>query len=178
LQAVVETSEVGILVVDRDGHDVLMNQAQRRTHFIGLPDGAEDGPEADLLVFEADGTTPIAPAERPVRRALQGEAFRGRLIALGADGSQQHLSVSASPMFREDGTFDGTVMSFQNVTDLIDAITTREQFVAEISHEFRTPLTSIIGYLDLAAEEDLDPQLRNSLTTSMRNAERLLGLVS
>lgn len=178
LNAVVETSEVGILVVDREGHDVLMNQAQRRMHFIGLPAGVEDGAEAELLAFEADGTTPIAAADRPVFRALQGESFQGRIVAVGIDGSQQHLSVSASPMFDENDEFDGTVVVFQNVTDLIDAIRTQERFVTEVSHEFRTPLTSIIGYLDIALEEDLDPQLRRYLSTSVRNAERLLGLVT
>src|SRR5699024_8865513 len=61
LQAVVNTSDVGILVVDRDGHEVLMNQAQRRLHFLGLPPGVEDGAEADLLLFEPDGVTPIPP---------------------------------------------------------------------------------------------------------------------
>ncbi|MEW1979589.1 ATP-binding protein [Citricoccus sp. NPDC079358] len=178
LQTVVETSDVGILVVDRDGHDILMNQAQRRMHFIGMPPGAEDAAEHELLVFEADGTTPISAPDRPVVRALQEEDFRGRIIALGTDGSQQHLSVSASPMYDEDNRFDGTVVVFQNVTDLMDAIQAREQFVAEVSHEFRTPLTSIIGYLDLALEEDLDPALRQFLNTSMRNAERLLSLVT
>ena len=178
LNAVVETSAVGILVVDRDGHDVLMNQAQRRLHFIGLPAGTEDAAETELLAFEADGVTPIAASDRPVFRALQGESFQGRIVAVGTDGSQQHLSVSASPLVDEAGAFDGTVVVFQNVTDLMDAIRTREQFVAEVSHEFRTPLTSIIGYLDLALEADPDPELHRYLTTSIRNAERLLHLVT
>lgn len=178
LQAVVETSEVGILVVDGDGHDVLMNQAQRRMHFLGLPAGREDGPESELLIFEADGTTPIPAPDRPVLRALQGEDFRGRIIAVGTDGSQQHLSVSASPLFDDDDTFDGSVVIFQNVTDLIGAIKAREQFVAEVTHEFRTPLTSIIGYLDLALDTDPDPVLERYLSTSIRNAERLLTLVT
>lgn len=178
LQAVVDTSDVGILVVDRDGHDVLMNQAQRRLHFLALPPGLEDGAEADLLLFEPDGVTPIPPTARPVHRALQGEKFEGRMVAAGIDGSQQHLSVSVSPLIDEHGDFDGTVMVVQNVTDLIDAIRTREQFVAEVSHEFRTPLTSIIGYLDLALDSDPDPELERYLHTSIRNAERLLQLVT
>ncbi|REE03712.1 sensor histidine kinase [Citricoccus muralis] len=178
LQAVVETSDVGILVVDGRGNDILMNQAQRRTHFIGLPPGRDDGPEDELLLFEADGVTPIPPEERPVTQALQGKDYRGRIIAIGTDGSQQHLSVSASSMYDEEDHFDGTVVVFQNVTDLMDAIQTRERFVAEVSHEFRTPLTSIIGYLDVALDEDLDPIVRKFLITSQRNADRLLGLVT
>ncbi|NUL46981.1 PAS domain-containing protein [Cellulosimicrobium funkei] len=177
LQAVVETSDVGILVVDKDGRDVLINQAQRRLHFIGLAPDVERGAERKLLVFEKDGTTPLAVENRPIARALRGEDFRGQLIAVGTDGAQQHISVSASPLYDEDD-FDGSVMVFQNVTDLVEAIRAREQFVAEVSHEFRTPLTSIIGYLDLALEEDLDPALRQFLSTSQRNADRLLGLVT
>ena len=178
LHTVVENSDVGILVVDRDGRDVLMNQAQRRHHYLGLPVGAPDGAESELLIFEPDGTTAIPQQDRPVVRALQGESFQGRLVAIGTDGGQQHLSVSAAPMVDEEGGFDGTVVIFQNVTDLIGAIRAREQFVAEISHEFRTPLTSIIGYLDLALDSGPDPVLERYLSTSIRNAERLLTLVS
>lgn len=178
LQAVVETSDVGILVVDGEGHDILMNQAQRRTHFLGLPPGRDDGPEHELLLFEADGVTPIPADERPVTQALQGRDYRGRIVAIGTDGAQQHLSVSASPMYDDDDNFDGTVVVFQNVTDLMEAVQSRERFVAEVSHEFRTPLTSIIGYLDLAQEEAVNPDVRRFLTTSQRNAERLLGLVT
>ncbi|PZP14287.1 MAG: two-component sensor histidine kinase [Brachybacterium faecium] len=178
LHTVVENSDVGILVVDRNGHDVLMNPAQRRLHFLGLPAGTRDGAEKDLLLFEADGRTPIPPAERPVARALRGESFQGRVVAIGSDGSQQHLSISAAPMVNDEGSFDGTVVIFQNVTDLIGAIRAREQFVAEVTHEFRTPLTSIIGYLDLALEEQTDPVLKRYLRTSIRNAERLLTLVT
>lgn len=178
LHTMVENSDVGILVVDRNGHDVLMNPAKRRLYFLGLPAGIRDGAETDLLLFVADGRTPIPPAERPVARALRGESFQGRLVAIGSDGSQQHLSMSAAPMVNDERSFNGTVVIFQNVTDLIGAIRAREQFVAEISHEFRTPLTSIIGYLDLALREQTDPVLERYLRTSIRNAERLLTLVT
>ena len=178
LRTVMETAQVGILVVDRDGHDVLMNQTQRRAHLVALPPGMDDGAEQDLLLFGADGTTAIPARDRPVRRALRGERFRGELVALGPPGGQQHYSVSATPMHEKDGTFDGTVVIFQDVTDLVEALAARERFVAEISHELRTPLTSIIGNLDLARDEEPDPPLRNYLATALRNAERLQTLVT
>ena len=178
LRTVVETAEVGILVVNRDGHDVLMNQTQRRTHLVGLPPGMEDGGEQDLLLVGADGSTPIPAEERPVRRALRGETYQGELVSSGLPGSRRHYSVAASPMREEDGTFDGTVVVFQDVTDLVEAVAARERFVAEISHELRTPLTSIIGNLDLARDEEPDPPLRNYLATALRNAERLQTLVT
>ena len=178
LQTVLDTTDVGIVVTDRDGHDLLMNPAQRRVHLIGLPHGVTDAPERDLLLFEADGRTPIPPEDRPAHRAVRGESFSGRLIAIGRDGSQQFLSVSAQAMRDEDGTFDGTVLVFQNVTDLLDAIQAREKFLADVSHEFRTPLTSIIGFLDLAIEDNQDETITGYLNTSQRNADRLLTLVN
>ena len=76
LEAVLETTDVGIVVTDRDGHDRIMNASQRRTHLLGLPPGLDDASEDQLLVYEADGTTPIPPDDRPVRRAVLGESFR------------------------------------------------------------------------------------------------------
>ncbi|HRO31248.1 MULTISPECIES: ATP-binding protein [Micrococcaceae] len=178
LQTVLDTTDVGIVVTDRDGNDLLMNPAQRRVHLIGLPHGVEDAPERDLLLFEADGKTPIPAEDRPAHRAVRGESFSGRLIAIGVDGSQQFLSVSAQAMRDENGTFDGTVLVFQNVTDLLDAIQAREKFLADISHELRTPLTSIIGFLDLAVEDNQDETIIGYLNTSQRNADRLLTLVN
>ena len=146
-----------------------MTGAKRRRAGVGAPPGGGDVGGAELLLLEAGGVTPLPGPGRPVRRALAGESCRGRIIAVGTDGSQQHLSVSAAPMHDEEGDFDGTVVIFQNVSELIGAVRARDQFVAEVSHEFRTPLNSIIGYLDLAAEAELDPGVEHQLTTSIRN---------
>ncbi|MEU3846928.1 ATP-binding protein [Micrococcus terreus] len=177
LNTVLETADTGIVVTDRHGNDLIMNSAQRRTHQMALPAGVDDAPEADLLIYEPDGTTVIPPEDRPVRRAVQGESFTSRLVLLGEGPSQQALSVSAQPMMDENGDFDGTVVVFHNVTDMTDAVRLREQFMANISHELRTPLTSIIGYSDLLMEIESDPQVKALAGPVLRNGERLLTLV-
>ncbi len=178
LEAILDTTDVGIVVTDRDGNGLIWNAAQQRQHLIGQPEGRHDATEGELLVFEPDGVTPVPAEERALYRAIRGESFSDRLYALGVDGSQQFMSVSAQAMRDDDGEFDGTVVVFQNVTDLIDAIRAREKFVADVSHEFRTPLTSIIGYLDLAIEDEQDEVIARYLRTCQRNSERLLALVN
>lgn len=178
LETILDTTDVGIVVTDVSGQVVIRNSTQQRIRMLGVPPGEDDVPEHQLLVFEPDGTTRIPAHERPIDRAIRGESYSNRLMALGANGSQQIVSVSAQVMKDRAGRMEGTVVVFKNVTDLVDAIQSREQFVADVSHEFRTPLTSIIGFLDLAIEDAQDPQIARYLGTCQRNADRLLSLVN
>jgi two-component system phosphate regulon sensor histidine kinase PhoR len=53
-----------------------------------------------------------------------------------------------------------------------------DEFLALISHDLRTPLTSITGYVELALEDDLSDEVRGFLEIVARNGDRLLGLVN
>ena len=71
-------------------------------------------------------------------------------------------------------------LSTQN-TLLVEADRLKDEFVALISHDLRTPLTSIVGYVELALDEEVEPALdeerRSYLKIVSRSSERLLRLV-
>jgi signal transduction histidine kinase len=62
---------------------------------------------------------------------------------------------------------------------LLEADRLKDEFVALISHDLRTPLTSIIGYLELTLDDgNLSEEQRGYLAVADRNADRLLQLVN
>ena len=178
LNAVLETVHLGVLAVDADGHDVLMNRKQRANHELARPKDIADPNESQLLVFGADRKTLVPVEERPVRRAVLGETFTDYLVWLGSGSDQRAVVTTARAMKDDDGAFAGSVIAFSDVTDLVNALTAKDEFVASVSHEFRTPLTSILGYVELLLADEPAKAQREMLEVIRRNSERLLTLVS
>jgi signal transduction histidine kinase len=180
LNTVMEALPLGVVAVDGDGHDILMNRKQRENHRLATPAGNDDPNESQLLVFQADRTTTVPVEQRPVRRAVMGESFTDNLVWLGSGSEQRAITTSARAMRDQDGAFAGSVIVFSDVTDLVNALAAKDDFVANVSHEFRTPLTSILGYVELLLDDHdgLRAPHREALMIIRRNAERLLGLVS
>jgi two-component system phosphate regulon sensor histidine kinase PhoR len=178
LNTVLDTVHLGVLAVDADGHDVLMNRKQRINHELARPKDIEDPNESQLLVFGPDRKTLVPVQERPVRRAVLGETFTDYLVWLGSGNEQRAFVTTARAMKDADGKFSGSVIAFSDVTDLVNALTAKDDFVSSVSHEFRTPLTSILGYVEILLGDEPDESQRGMLEIVRRNSERLLTLVS
>jgi signal transduction histidine kinase len=97
---------------------------------------------------------------RGILRAL--ERLRDRARSARADAEQAQM-----------------LLALQN-DQLVEADKLKDEFVALISHDLRTPLTSIIGYVELTLEDEgppLDDERRSYLQVVSRSSERLLRLV-
>ena len=86
--------------------------------------------------------------------------------------------VSASPMTLEAGGL-GVLMAFEDVTDREQAQEIRRDFVANVSHELKTPLTAMLGFIETLlgpAKDDPKAQVR-FLEIMRREAVRMDRLV-
>ena len=189
LHTILDTVDVGIIAVDADGKVLLVNDQQN--HFESAARPADhtqnadhplqiDGDETQPLLLSQDRKTPLPPDRHPVQRAVRGETFADHLVWFGESPRQRAVSTAARAIRNDDGGFDGAVVVFNDVTGLVEAISAKDEFVANVSHEFRTPLNAVIGNLDLVLEDEeaLSPLATERLEVAQRNAERLLALVS
>ena len=92
--------------------------------------------------------------------------------------SSRHLQVSAAPVLRADGVAAARVLVFHDVTRLKSFETARADFVANLTHELRTPLAAICGYAEtLSQGVDDRTTERRFISIIERQSRRLARLI-
>lgn len=165
LSGILTSMREGVLLVDRDGLVALINPALREMLFLG---GDDVGKPPKEVIDDAELHELIDLARR------KSEGAQGEIEVEGI--KPRRLLVRAEPLPVEPG---GIVVVFHDVTDLRRLETLRRDFVANASHELRTPVTSIRSAAETLAGmpiSDAEAQ-RRFLGIIERNAERLQRLV-
>jgi len=149
----------GVLATDARGRIVTANTAARRLLGYG-----PDQPLPDLRqLFHPK------PARAAVDAVLSGTSVVDRELDL--DGST--VLANARPL-----PSGGAVLVLHDVTDLRHLETMRRDFVANVSHELKTPLTSIAGYAETLVGDTPDPATtKRFLEVILGNARRMHRLV-
>ncbi|HEX2187319.1 MAG TPA: ATP-binding protein [Longimicrobiaceae bacterium] len=159
MHALIDAMAEGVLALGPDGRVRRANLAARR--IFGL-------------AAEPSGLSPHEVARRPAFLAVVDRARAGEPVApteLAYDG--RNLLATAQPL--PDG---GAVLVFLDVSELRRLEDVRRDFVANASHELKTPLTAIRGYSETLLDEGLPPELRRRFAEVVKdNADRLQHLV-
>lgn len=112
---------------------------------------------------------PIRPEEHPFIQALvSGKAVRtSDLILNSKNGKQVSVSIVVSPLIEEPGNPAETAIAvFRDITAEKMQEQQRSDFISTASHEMRTPIAAIEGYLSLALNEKtakIDDNAKNYL---------------
>jgi two-component system phosphate regulon sensor histidine kinase PhoR len=93
-----------------------------------------------------------------------------------------YLMATATPFYSSnlERELSGVVLTFHDITRLRKLEETRKDFVANVSHEIKTPITAIKGFAETLLEGALDDRenARKFLETIKNHSERLNSLVS
>ena len=180
--AIFESVDVGLIMLGKDGEYLAVNRKHHEFMDLAFPDGhaGKAGQLGD--VYAEDGVRRLAKHEMPSFRASRGEEFDDIRMWVGADpATRRACSVSARAVRDPDGSLVGAALAYQDVTDFLRSMGVKDDFVAMVSHEFRTPLTSIHGYVSLILEEEegrLSAEDTHYLKVVARNTDRLHRLVT
>ncbi len=156
--AVIESLHEGVLAVDARRQVVRLNQSARR--MLGL---------REPVPFPADHL----PREPMLRRAI-GEATGGAAVAPAElTIGERTLALTARPL-----AGGGAVLALLDLTATRRLESVRRDFVANVSHELKTPLTVIGGFAETLVADDVAPEHRRQFAEAIRgSAQRMQRLV-
>lgn len=91
----------------------------------------------------------------------------------------RHFDVYGAPIIGEDEKLRGIALVFHDITELKKLEQVRKDFVANVSHELKTPVTSIRGFAETLLDGAMEEQkLREQfLTIIWKESERLQNLI-
>lgn len=107
--------------------------------------------------------------------------YRSENLLLRRDGSAIWAIVSLAPIGMDSEHLDEFVLLVQDITDKKEIEKLRASFFATVSHEMRTPVTSINGALTLVAgafSHELGAESKKLIDISIMNSTRLVKLVN
>jgi two-component system phosphate regulon sensor histidine kinase PhoR len=163
LAAITDNMAEGLVLVDGSGAVDLMNSAA--AHMLGVSGENVKGRH----IFSVNGDDMMRAVVRGALAGITGHEH----IAVGG----LRLQVIASPVI-VDGAARGAVMVLLDVTVRQASENMRREFSANVSHELKTPITSISGYAEMmmtgmAKRQDI-PKLSEKI---YNEAQRLIELI-
>ena len=160
--ALTDNMSEGFLLLDRQGHVLSHNSGALRLLGVEETEG-----EVNVLVLNRE-----EPFRQAVDEALSGKRSQQMLHLNG-----RYCKLLANPVLA-DGKPAGAVLVLLDVTEQEQRDELRREFTANVSHELKTPLTSISGIAEIMQSGMVKPEDIQSFAGDIyQEAQRLIALV-
>ena len=144
----------------------------------------------EVLSYNSSALRLLGAEEKQARQSVlalnRSEAFQdtvervlsGQHVISNQEFQGISCQVAANPVF-QDGRVTGAVILILDVTEKMNGEKMRREFTANVSHELKTPLTSISGFAEIISDGFVRPEDTKKFAGRIFNeAQRLITLVN
>ena len=154
----------GIIAFNMQGEIILINPAAKK--FLSI--SPEDNTFDDIFgKFKLDIN---------MEKVIYLESWTSTEQRIQVD--DQYVKVLFAPFKNEDERPDGVIAVIQDITEHVKLDNMQKELVADVSHELKTPITSIMGYADTLLEggydEETQTKFLNVIASESRRMARLV----
>ncbi|MFC4403688.1 two-component system histidine kinase PnpS [Gracilibacillus xinjiangensis] len=169
-KTVINNMESGLMLIDERGYVHLVNRkflqlfGENSLHYIGYL-------YYDVLAHKS--------IHRVVQETFLYEEKMTGAITLSIENQKHHIEVVGAPVINDVKELKGAVLVFHDITDLKRVEQMRKDFVANVSHELKTPITSIRGFSETLLDGAMEDEklCKQFLDIILKESSRLQALV-
>ncbi|MCD6326534.1 HAMP domain-containing protein [bacterium] len=169
MHSILSSMKEGIITVDRTGRVLLANQAFKEMM------GAEGNDVVRMMLIEAVRNATLAQF---VKEA-QTSPGQSEIEIVLQEPSHRIMSLHAVPLIGGDSSRVGTLIVARDVTRMRQLEEIRTSFVANVSHELKTPITLIKGYVETLLDGALNDaeKLPEFLSKVKKHSNRMNSII-
>ncbi|WP_047985068.1 two-component system histidine kinase PnpS [Ornithinibacillus californiensis] len=169
LTTVIENIQSGLVLIDEKGYIHLVNK-----NFLNLF-GKNDGDFIGYLYYDVLDNEKI---HKTIQQTFLYEETVKDSVSIEKK-EKLHFEIIGAPIFDEKNILKGAVLVLYEITELKKLETMRKDFVANVSHELKTPITSIRGFSETLLDDDLSDKeiARHFLGIINEESKRLQTLI-
>jgi PAS domain S-box-containing protein len=176
-EILVQALNDGVLLINTEGTITLMNPAASRMTGWAVEEGT--GSDSKLVVnFKKEDGSDLPKEDNPLENVTNSnQAITATLQLVNRNTSILVVSVVTSPLVhpKTHETIGGVIV-IRDVSATYQSDKQRAEFISTASHEMRTPVAAIEGYLQLALNEKvskIDPKARDYLSKALESTHHL-----
>ena len=155
----------GIIAFNRKGEIILINPAAKKFLSIGPEDNTFDD------IFKKYDVS------INMEKIIYLENWTSTEQRIKVD--DRYVNVFFAPFKNDTERPDGVIAVIQDITEHVKLDNMQKELVADVSHELKTPITSIMGYADTLLEGEYDKETENKfLNVIATEARRMARLVT
>lgn len=182
LSAVANRSELiinsigdGVMSLDGQGSIELINPAAQKLLGWGKEEAMNLNYKSIIKLLNAQGQ-PVDGEQDPILEAMNtNQEYRTNNLTINTKSDQKfYTSIVVSPKSEQAG--QGVILTFRDITKEVREEREQAEFISTASHEMRTPVASINGFLGLALNpkvSQIDAKARDFLTKAQAATEHL-----